>query len=83
VQRARAPWVVGDARTDDAVPHDSTRVEHCSTTTGRDVRRRGIAFGPAARDVGAREANLRPPRERGAREGGDAMRDAQADVPSA
>ncbi|KAL0420257.1 UNVERIFIED_CONTAM: protein TAR1 [Sesamum latifolium] len=37
----------------------------------------GIAFGPAARD-GAREANLRPPAPG---EGGDAMRDAQADVP--
>ncbi|KAL0386600.1 UNVERIFIED_CONTAM: hypothetical protein Slati_4592400 [Sesamum latifolium] len=37
----------------------------------------GIAFGPAARD-GAREANLPPPAPG---EGGDAMRDAQADVP--
>ncbi|KAL2250088.1 UNVERIFIED_CONTAM: Protein TAR1, partial [Sesamum indicum] len=56
--------------------HDSTRVER-STTTGRDERRRGIAFGPAARGC-AREANVRPPRDG---RGGDAMRDAQADVP--
>ncbi|KAL2225177.1 UNVERIFIED_CONTAM: Protein TAR1 [Sesamum indicum] len=56
--------------------HDSTRVER-STTTGRDERRRGIAFGPTARGC-AREANVRPPRDG---RGGDAMRDAQADVP--
>lgn len=62
---------------------DSTRVED-STTTGRDWRRRGIAFGPAARR-GAREAILhpRPARSVGEGEGGDAMRDAQAGVPSA
>ncbi|KAL2225203.1 UNVERIFIED_CONTAM: hypothetical protein Sindi_2984000 [Sesamum indicum] len=48
-----------------------------STTTGRDERRRGIAFGPTARGC-AREANVRPPRDG---RGGDAMRDAQADVP--
>ena len=63
---------------------DSTRVEH-STTTGRDVRRRGIAFGPAARKF-ARGASIRPPchaHSKGAGEGGDAMRDAQAGVPSA
>ncbi|KAL2250100.1 UNVERIFIED_CONTAM: Protein TAR1 [Sesamum indicum] len=47
--------------------HDNTRVER-STTTGRDDRRRGCA----------REANVRPPRDG---RGGDAMRDAQADVP--
>ncbi|KAL2225228.1 UNVERIFIED_CONTAM: Protein TAR1, partial [Sesamum indicum] len=41
--------------------HDSTRVER-STTTGRDERRRGIAFGPTARGC-AREANVRPPRD--------------------
>ncbi|KAL2223799.1 UNVERIFIED_CONTAM: Protein TAR1 [Sesamum indicum] len=54
----------------------TTRVER-STTTGRDERRRGIAFGPTARGC-AREANVRPPRDG---RGGDAMRDAQADVP--
>ncbi|KAL2224578.1 UNVERIFIED_CONTAM: hypothetical protein Sindi_3117000, partial [Sesamum indicum] len=54
----------------------TTRVER-STTTGRDERRRGIAFGPTARRC-AREANVRPPRDG---RGGDAMRDAQADVP--
>ncbi|KAL0294694.1 UNVERIFIED_CONTAM: hypothetical protein Scaly_3117500 [Sesamum calycinum] len=53
------------------------RVE-VSTTTGRDGHRRGIAFGPAARE-GAREASVRPPAPGGG--GGDAMRDAQADVP--
>ncbi|KAL2225388.1 UNVERIFIED_CONTAM: hypothetical protein Sindi_3118800, partial [Sesamum indicum] len=42
-----------------------------------DERRRGIAFGPTARGC-AREANVRPPRDG---RGGDAMRDAQADVP--
>ncbi|KAL2223866.1 UNVERIFIED_CONTAM: Protein TAR1, partial [Sesamum indicum] len=36
----------------------TTRVER-STTTGRDERRRGIAFGPTARGC-AREANVRP-----------------------
>lgn len=50
-----------------------------STTTSRDVPRRGLAFRPAA-PRGAREASLRRPAGRG---GGDAMRDAQADVPSA
>lgn len=45
----------------------STRVEF-STTTGRDVRRRGIAFGPAAPE-GEREANVRPLRRRSVGEG--------------
>ncbi|KAL2223737.1 UNVERIFIED_CONTAM: Protein TAR1, partial [Sesamum indicum] len=54
----------------------TTRVER-STTTGRDERRRGIAFGPTAR--GVRTGGQCPPPTR--RAGGDAMRDAQADVP--
>ncbi|KAG8375835.1 hypothetical protein BUALT_Bualt09G0000400 [Buddleja alternifolia] len=76
-------WACDDARANDAARRDSTRVE-IPTTTGRDARRRGITFGPAARR-GARGANIRPPRRRprGAGGGGDAMRDAQADVPSA
>ncbi|KAK4428219.1 protein TAR1 [Sesamum alatum] len=51
-----------DARADDAGT-TSSRVE-CSTTTGRDGHRRGIAFGPAARR-GAREANIRAPSRSG------------------
>ena len=49
-----------------------------STTTGRDVPRRGLAFRPAA-PGGTGGQSPPPPREGG----GDAMRDAQADVPSA
>ncbi|KAL3524553.1 hypothetical protein ACH5RR_012925, partial [Cinchona calisaya] len=50
-----------------------------STTTHRDVPRRGLAFGPAApRGTGGQ---LPPPRTAGG--GGDAIRDAQAGVPSA
>ena len=41
-------WVIRDARADDAIKHHSRRVEN-STTTARDMRRRGISFGPAAR----------------------------------
>jgi hypothetical protein len=44
--------------TDDASGRGSTRVES-STTTGRDVRRRGSAFGPAAR---VRTGGHPPPR---------------------
>ncbi|KAL2250086.1 UNVERIFIED_CONTAM: Protein TAR1 [Sesamum indicum] len=56
--------------------HDSTRVER-STTTGRDERRRGIAFWADRARV--RTGGQCPPPTR--RAGGDAMRDAQADVP--
>lgn len=45
----------------------STRVEF-STTTGRDVSRRGISFGPTVRE-GARKANVRPLRFRSVGEG--------------
>ncbi|KAL2223670.1 UNVERIFIED_CONTAM: hypothetical protein Sindi_3089100 [Sesamum indicum] len=53
----------------------TTRVER-STTTGRDERRRGIAFGPTR--AGAHGRPMSAPTRRA---GGDAMRDAQADVP--
>jgi hypothetical protein len=52
-----------DSTASDGARHDSTRVEG-STTTGRDIRRCGIAFGPAARSR-SREANVRPHQTRG------------------
>ncbi|KAL0395504.1 UNVERIFIED_CONTAM: hypothetical protein Slati_4516600 [Sesamum latifolium] len=55
---ARAPLVQRPRADDD----DSTRVEG-STTTGRDERRRGIAFGPAAPRTGGQS----PPPGRGGR----------------
>ncbi|KAL2224477.1 UNVERIFIED_CONTAM: Protein TAR1 [Sesamum indicum] len=70
-------WVQRDARADDAERGTTARELSVQPPLVVDERRRGIAFGPTARGC-ATGGQCPPPRDG---RGGDAMRDAQADVP--